>query len=206
MKKATSKKKILKLKAKPKGKAKPALKAKAKPKAAAKAKPKPKPRAKAKAKPKAKILKRKAVASAVVPAPKTKTAAPPLQPRIPMPATPGSLDARGLALLAAQSAYDKKAFDVIVMDVAGKSPLADMMVVASARSSTHANSVADSVVQELAKAGYQVSKRERGPMRDTTWILLDYFDVLVHVLLTEQRAQYDLEHLYPGVKIIAQFH
>jgi ribosome-associated protein len=201
--KAASKKKKA---AKPKLKLKPKAKAKAKPKPKAKLKPKAKAKPAAKPRPKAKVAKRKAAAKPAQAATIAKPLAPQAPARIAMPATPGSLDAKGQALLAAQSAYDKKAFDVIVMDVAGKSPVADVMVVCSARSSTHANSVADAVVQELAKAGHNVSKRERGPMRDTTWILLDYFDVLVHILLTEQRAEYDLEHLYPGAKIIAQFH
>lgn len=118
----------------------------------------------------------------------------------------GKLDAQGLALLAAEAAFDKKGFDVLVLDVKGLSPIADMMVIVSGRSTTHVKSISDSIEKELINKGIKASKRERGAVRDATWILLDFFDVLVHVLVNEERAQYKLETLYSGAKIVAQFH
>ncbi len=115
-------------------------------------------------------------------------------------------DAKALALMAAQAAFDKKAFDVVVIDVAGLSPIADMMVIASVRSSTNLRSAAIHVEQELAKAGFKTVARETGRDRDSTWILLDFFDVLVHLLLSEQRAHYKLESLYKDARVVAQFH
>jgi ribosome-associated protein len=115
-------------------------------------------------------------------------------------------DARSLALLAAEAAFDKKGFDVMVLDVRGHSPIADMMVIVSGRSSTHVHSISDNIEKTLINKGFKASRRERGALRDATWILLDFFDVLVHVLVNEERAQYQLESLYPAAKIIAQFH
>lgn len=118
----------------------------------------------------------------------------------------GKLDAQGLALLAAEAAFDKKGFDVMVLDVKGLSPIADMMVIVSGRSTTHVKAISDSIEKELINKGVKASKRERGAVRDATWILLDFFDVLVHVLVHEERAEYKLESLYSEAKIIAEFH
>jgi ribosome-associated protein len=119
---------------------------------------------------------------------------------------PKKLDTKGLALLAADAAFGKKAFDVMVIDVKGKSPVTDMMVLASVRSSTHLRAVADSVEKELAKSGVKTSHRDRGIGGDTDWILLDFFDVMVHVFVNDVRAKYQLERLYKDAKLVAQFH
>jgi len=57
----------------------------------------------------------------------------------------------------------------------------------------------------MATTGVKPSKRERGPCVTRLWILLDFFDVHVHVFLNEQRAHYKLESLYSGAKIVAHF-
>lgn len=154
---------------------------------------------KVKAAPKKKALPKKKVA------PK-KIAAAPREKGPQGPTTPGKLDSKGLALLAAEAAFDKKAFDVIVIDVAEKSPVTDMMVIASARSTTHLRAVSDSVEKELAKHGVKTTHRDRGIGGDTDWMLLDYFDVMVHVFVNDVRAHYQLERLYKDAKIIAEFH
>lgn len=120
-------------------------------------------------------------------------------------AGPKKLDAKGLALFAAEAAVDKKAFDVLVLDVAEKSPVTDFMVIASARSTTHLRAVSDSVEKELMKQGIKTSHRDRGIGGDTDWILLDFFDVMVHVFVNDVRGHYQLERLYKDAKIIAQF-
>jgi ribosome-associated protein len=117
-----------------------------------------------------------------------------------------ALDAKGLALLAAEAAFDKKGFDVLVIDVTEKSPVTDMMVIASARSTTHLRAVSDSVEKELLKHGVKASHRDRGIGGDTDWILLDFFDVMVHIFVNDVRAHYQLERLYKDAKTIAQFH
>ena len=114
--------------------------------------------------------------------------------------------ATSLALLAAEAAFDKKGFDVIVIDVSEHSPVTDMMVIASARSSTHMRAVSDAVEKELALKGFKATHRDRGIGGDTDWMLLDYFDVMVHVFVNDVRAHYQLERLYKDAKVIAQFH
>lgn len=120
-------------------------------------------------------------------------------------ATPKKLDAKGLGLFAAEAAVDKKAFDVLVIDVAGKSPVTDVMVIASARSTTHMRSVSDNIEKELLKREIKTSHRDRGIGGDTDWILLDYFDVMIHIFVNDVRGHYQLERLYKDAKIIAQF-
>jgi ribosome-associated protein len=116
------------------------------------------------------------------------------------------LDSDALGLLAANAAFDKKAFDVLVMDVSSKSPVTNVMVIASARSSTHMRAVSDNVELELSKHLVKTTHRDRGIGGDTDWILLDYFDVMVHIFVNEVRAQYQLERLYKDARIIAEFH
>lgn len=113
--------------------------------------------------------------------------------------------AKALALLAAEAALDKKGFDVRVMDVSSQSPVTDMMVLVSARSAPHLRAVADGVEDSLSKAGFKASHRDRGIGGDTDWILLDFFDVMVHVFINDVRAHYALEALFRDCEIVAEF-
>ena len=119
---------------------------------------------------------------------------------------PKKLDANGLGLLAANAAFDKKAFDIVVLDVSARSPVTDVMVIASVRSSTHMRAVSDFVEAELAKHQIKTTHRDRGIGGDTDWILLDYFDVMIHIFVHEARGHYRLESLYHDAKILAEFH
>jgi len=82
------------------------------------------------------------------------------------------------------------------IDLHGKSPLADHMLIASGRSSRHVKAIAENVAERL--------KRERGvstPLEGAEscdWILLDVGDAIVHVFRPETRAFYDLEKLWHG--------
>jgi ribosome-associated protein len=118
---------------------------------------------------------------------------------------PTGTPAQTLGVAAAEAAFDKKAFDVVVLDVGALSPVTDVMVIASCRSTTHLRAVADNVEAVLLKSGAKASHRERGLGGETDWILLDYFDVMIHLFVNEARAHYQLERLYEGAVTLAQF-
>lgn len=92
---------------------------------------------------------------------------------------------------------EKKAEDIVAIETAGVTIVADYFVVASATSNPHVKSLADDVEDELAKLGVLPSHIEG---RATGWILLDYDDVIVHIFLSESRDYYNLERLWADAK------
>ncbi|MBI5069904.1 MAG: ribosome silencing factor [Deltaproteobacteria bacterium] len=109
---------------------------------------------------------------------------------------------RPRALLVAQAGLDKKAEDVLVLDVRGLTSYADYFVLMTAESERQAGAIADHVDERLKAEGAQkvgVEGYESG-----RWILVDYGDVVAHVLSRDARGFYDLEGLWadaPRVKV-----
>lgn len=92
---------------------------------------------------------------------------------------------------------EKKAEDIVAIETAGVTIVADYFVVASATSNPHVKSLADDVEDELAKLDVFPAHIEG---RSTGWILLDYSDVIVHIFLNESREYYNLERLWADAK------
>jgi ribosome-associated protein len=108
----------------------------------------------------------------------------------------GPVPGRELARLAIDAALDKKARDVTVMDLRGISGEVDYFVIATGESDLQLKAVVDAVVDRLrTEAGERPVSREGEP-GNSKWIVLDYFDLVVHVFAPEQRAYYDLERLW----------
>jgi ribosome-associated protein len=95
--------------------------------------------------------------------------------------------------LVARAALDRKALDLVVLDVQGLSSVTDFFVVCSGRSTTHLASIADAV-RVAMKAEARLLHAEGTP--ESGWMLLDYGDVLVHVFLEDTRLYYALERLW----------
>jgi len=106
--------------------------------------------------------------------------------------TPG----RELARIALDAALDKRAHDVTVMDLRGISGEVDYFVIATGESDLQIRAIVDGVVDAIReKAGERPVSREGQP-GTSRWIVLDYFDLVVHVFDRELRAHYDLERLW----------
>jgi len=103
-------------------------------------------------------------------------------------------DAEEILRLVLTGLDDMKAEDTVTIDLAGKSTIADTMVVTSGRSSRHVGSVADHVLDDLTKAGVRNARVEGMPHCD--WVLIDAGDVIVHVFRPEARAFYNLEKMW----------
>ena len=103
-------------------------------------------------------------------------------------------DARGLALVAAHAAADKKASDVIVLDVSDQLVITDCFVIASAPNERQVGAIVDNVEEKMREAGTKPVRREGA--REGRWVLLDFVDVVVHVQHAEERAFYGLERLW----------
>ena len=88
----------------------------------------------------------------------------------------------------------KKALDIKAIKIKDLSIIADYFVIATGTSTTQVKSLADEVEYELTKLGLEPNKTEG--YQSSTWVVLDYYDVIVHVFCGEQREFYSLERLW----------
>ncbi|WP_428239749.1 ribosome silencing factor [Gynuella sp.] len=91
---------------------------------------------------------------------------------------------------------DIKAQDVVALDVADKTSITDLMVIASGTSSRHLQAIVDNVSEDAKAHGYMTIGREGDP--GSEWVLIDFGDLVLHVMLPATRAYYDLERLWEG--------
>ncbi|PXY20410.1 ribosome silencing factor [Prauserella sp. PE36] len=103
-------------------------------------------------------------------------------------------EARDLATAAAHAAADKKATDVVVLDVSERLVITDAFVIASAPNERQVGAIVDNVEEKLRLNGHKPVRREG--TREGRWVLLDYVDVVVHVQHDEERSFYGLERLW----------
>lgn len=89
---------------------------------------------------------------------------------------------------------DLKAQDVVCLDVAGMTTIADYMVVATGTSTRHVKALADEVARRSKEAG--IATRGMEGEQQAEWVLLDLGDVIVHVMQAATRKLYDLESLW----------
>ena len=104
---------------------------------------------------------------------------------------PHNEDIRAVALA---SIEDMKAENTVEIDLAGKTSLADTMIVTSGRSDRHVGAIADRVVQDLKDKGFGNARVEGMPACD--WVLIDAGDIIVHVFRPEVRSFYNLEKMW----------
>jgi len=118
----------------------------------------------------------------------------PKLPRLPAAPPPENPQAKALARRIAELAVEKKATDVLILDVRGKTSYADYFVIASGESDRQVSAMAENVVTKLKEEG----TRPVGTEGEETgnWVLLDYGEVVAHLFFTEVRAFYDLEGLW----------
>ncbi len=105
-----------------------------------------------------------------------------------------------LAEYAARAAHAVKAEDVLALDVATFLPFADVFVIASGSSERQVGAIAERIETDLAREGVRVARREG--MSQARWVLLDFNDVIVHVMHQEDRAFYDLERLWKDCPVV----
>lgn len=89
---------------------------------------------------------------------------------------------------------DSKAENIVTIDLAGKSAMADHMIVASGRSHRHVGAVADRLIEAMKQAGCRTPRVEG--MTHCDWVLIDAGDVVVHIFRPEVRDFYNLERLW----------
>ena len=92
------------------------------------------------------------------------------------------------------SLEDAKAENIISIDLTGKTTIADRMIIASGRSTTHVGAIADRVMKACRDAGFPTPKVEGLPLCD--WVLLDARDAIVHIFRPDVRQFYNLEKIW----------
>jgi ribosome-associated protein len=105
------------------------------------------------------------------------------------------MDSRKLALLCRELADNRKAEDIMILDVRKvSSSLTDYFVIASGTSEPHLRAVTEEVMDKLREE-HELRPRAIDGTLHTGWVVLDYFDVIVHVMRRDVREHYDLEGL-----------
>ena len=87
-----------------------------------------------------------------------------------------------------------------IIEISEISPLADYFIIATGANTNQIQAMVDAVDEELSKAGYQVKQIEGN--RNSSWILMDYNDIIVHIFSKEDRLFYDLEKIWTDGKRI----
>ena len=105
-----------------------------------------------------------------------------------------------LAKLCVKAALEKKAADPLILDVRKLCSFADFFVILSGRSTRHVQGLAEAVEEELRSKRVSTSKSEG--LKEGSWVLLDYSDVIVHIFYAETRKFYDIEGLWHDAKRI----
>ena len=108
-------------------------------------------------------------------------------------------DPKEVASLIAQAAADKKARDVVVLDLHEISVICDYFVICSGNSSTQVKAIAENIEKELKAKEIMVSRVEG--KQDARWVLLDYASVVAHVFQEDERSFYSLEHLWGDARV-----
>jgi ribosome-associated protein len=105
------------------------------------------------------------------------------------------MDSKKLALLCRELADNRKAEDIVVLDVRELSSVTDYFVVASGTSEPHLRAITDEITDKL-RAEHHLRPRAVDGTLQTAWVVLDFFDVIVHVMRADMRARYNLEGLW----------
>ena len=105
------------------------------------------------------------------------------------------MESRKLAMLCRELAENRKAEEVVVLDVRQLSSITDYFVIASATSEPHLRAIADEIREKLVEQ-QDVRPHAVDGTVSTAWLVLDFFDVIVHLMRADVRQRYDLEGLW----------
>jgi ribosome-associated protein len=113
----------------------------------------------------------------------------------------GLVESTHLARMAALSADEKKGKEVKILDIRSITTVADYFVICSGTSSTHIRALADNVEAKLLELGLPLHHMEG--YQNGRWILLDFGDIVVHIMHEDERKFYNLERLWGDAREVA---
>jgi len=91
----------------------------------------------------------------------------------------------------------RKGVDIVALDLKGRTPVCDALVIATAMNAPHLRALADEVVKRLRALDPPCTPYRKSGERTSNWVAIDYVDFIVHVLSADARKYYDLEGLWP---------
>ena len=112
-----------------------------------------------------------------------------------------SLTAKEMTKIAYHALEDKKAEDIRILDIQGISTVADYFIIADGSNPNQLQAMLDAVEEDLGKAGCTPKHIEGNA--NSSWILMDYTDVIIHVFSREDRLFYDLERIWKDGKEVS---
>jgi ribosome-associated protein len=133
---------------------------------------------------------------------KKKTISAPRKPRKAAPVPPGPPEGEHLARAAATLADDKKAENIVILDVRGISMVADYLVICEGSSLPHLRAIRNEISDRLREE-HRIKPYASHGSPDSGWMLLDFGDVIVHIFQAEKRAFYALEDLWSDAPRVA---
>lgn len=110
------------------------------------------------------------------------------------------MTAKELAKIAVNALEDRKAEDIRVIDISEISPIADYFIIANGTNQNQLQAMRDAADEALYKAGVKVQQVEGN--QSSTWILMDYGDIIIHIFSKEDRLFYDLERIWSDGKAV----
>jgi len=113
---------------------------------------------------------------------------------------PASEYARELALAAAQAAADKKAQEILILDVSERLSITDVFLLTSAPNERQVGAIVEAIEERLLALKAKPVRREGE--REGRWVLLDYVDLVIHVQHTDERRFYELDRLWKDCPVI----
>jgi ribosome-associated protein len=105
------------------------------------------------------------------------------------------MESKKLALLCRELAENRKAENIAILDVRELSSVTDYFVICTGSSEPHLRAIVDEITEQLRETHALRPRAMDGALR-TAWVVLDYFDVIVHVMRADVREHYDLEGLW----------
>jgi len=105
-----------------------------------------------------------------------------------------TLSPKGLAELLVRAAEDRKAWDPVIVDLRGKTTVADYFVICDGETDRQLRAIADAMLERAREL--DIRPLSVDGYEEATWILLDFDSVLAHIFLPGERAYYDLESLW----------
>ena len=105
-----------------------------------------------------------------------------------------------MAKIVYEALDEKKGYDIKLIDISEITMIADYFVIASGDSTTQIQAMINNVEEHMHKNGYAVKRVEGN--KNSTWVLMDFGDVIVHIFDKEDRLFYDLERIWRDGKIV----
>ncbi len=104
------------------------------------------------------------------------------------------MNSNEMAKIAVNALEDKKGHDIKIINIKEVSSMGDYIIIADGSNKNQVQAMCDNVEEFMHKAGFRLKNREGYAVGG--WILLDYYDIIIHIFVEENRSFYDLEHIW----------